>query len=81
MGSNIGHRLGALITESEENTINRFNANIKFEGRPEWKYLEFDIVECMDNVPIVHHDRHINGRKIKDMTLIDIFGVTGWQVL
>jgi hypothetical protein len=54
---NIGHRGGSKELVGEENTITRVAANLKYQHLEAYKYLEFDIVETLDNELIVFHDR------------------------
>ena len=57
MSRNLGHRCGSVDETAEENTLERFRDNVRFESLESWSYTEFDIVESKDGQLFVFHDR------------------------
>lgn len=70
-----GHRLGTVQKVGRENTIKRLRANWRYQDNPKFKYFEFDVVQCMDEL-IVYHDRDFkklgDKRKVKDVSFKEI---------
>jgi hypothetical protein len=73
MGSNLGHRLGEVVTTSLENSAERMLDNWIYQTRDAFKYWEFDIVECLSGDLIVIHDRTLpNKNRVIDFTIVEI---------
>jgi glycerophosphoryl diester phosphodiesterase len=63
----VGAHRGAM-TELKENTLGAFELAIQ-QGA---EVIEFDVRRTKDGVPVIHHDRELNGRRLSDTTFREL---------